>query len=297
MRDADLAVIIVNYNSGDYLERCLRSLEAHHGGLELDVLVIDNASVDGAHRRAVAAHPRVGLIENPVNLFLSPAWNQGIRETSAGYVLLLNPDVEWWHGTLADYVRIAEEHPNAGIIGPLVRNSDGTVYPSGRIFPRVIDAFGHAFLGTLWPNNRFTKRYHIDGWDRTSQREVDWVSGCCMLFPRAVFEDVGCFDEAFPLYGEEFDIATRLRDAGWRIIFTPEIEILHEGGVSTGRSRAQLRMHSMGIYRYYRKHRARGWRRLTLPLAWVVLRVRADVEWLRIGLGVRVKPSLQRSRR
>lgn len=278
---ADLAVVIVNYNTGDYLERCLASLESHRGDVTLDVLVIDNASHDGSHTKAIAAHPWVRLIENPTNVYLSPAWNQGIRATSAPFVLLLNPDTEWWQGTLADYVGIARSHSNAGIVGPLVRNSDGTIYPSGRPLPNVKDAVGHAFLGTVKPNNRFTRRYHLDGWDRTTEREVDWVSGCCMLFPRAAFEQVGLLDEDFLLFGEELDIATRLRSAGWSVVFAPDVEILHEIGVSIGHSRRALLMHSNSIYRYYRKHRAAGWRRATLPLAKLVLRARAEVEWLR----------------
>jgi N-acetylglucosaminyl-diphospho-decaprenol L-rhamnosyltransferase len=284
---AELAVVIVNHNAADYLERCLASLEAHRGDIELDVLVIDNASRDGSHTYAVAEHPWVRLIENPTNVFLSPAWNQGIRETSAPFVLLLNPDTEWWKGTLADLVRIAREHPRTGLVGPLVRNSDGSVYPSGRLFPSVADAVGHAFLGTIRPNNRFTRRYHMDGWDRTTEREVDWVSGCCMLLPRTVFDEVGLLDESFPLYGEELDLATRLREAGWDVLFTPEVEIVHEIGVSTGRSHRTLVMHSMSIYRYYRKHRAAGWRRATLPLAWLALRVRAEAEWVRWRLAGR----------
>jgi N-acetylglucosaminyl-diphospho-decaprenol L-rhamnosyltransferase len=223
----------------------------------------------------------VRLIENPTNVFLSPAWNQGIRATSAPFVLLLNPDTEWWDGTLADYVAVARANPRAGIVGPLIRNPDGTVYPSGRPFPRVVDAFGHAFLGTIAPHNAFTRRYHMDGWDRTTPREVDWVSGACMLIPRAALDDVGLLDEGFWLYGEELDFATRLRSAGWSVLFTPEVEIVHEIGVSTGRSRRTLVMHSDSIYRYYRKHRAAGWRRLTLPLAWLVLRARAELEWMR----------------
>ena len=112
---AELAVVIVNYDTGTYLERCLASLERHRGDIEIDVLVIDNASHDGSHSAAVAAHPWVRLIENPGNVYLSPAWNQGIRESSAPYVLLLNPDVEWWHGTLADYVAVARANPQAGM--------------------------------------------------------------------------------------------------------------------------------------------------------------------------------------
>jgi N-acetylglucosaminyl-diphospho-decaprenol L-rhamnosyltransferase len=279
--EAELAVVIVNYNTGDYLGRCLSSLEAHRGDLRLDVLVIDNASDDGSHEAALATHPWARLIENPENAYLSPAWNQGIRETDAPFLLLLNPDTEWWHGTLADYVAIARAHPRAGMIGPMVRNIDGSVYPSGRPLPSVRDAVGHAFLGLFAPRNRFSRRYHMDGWDRSTEREVDWVSGCCMLFPRRVFDEVGPLDESFLLYGEELDMATRLRDAGWFVLFTPGVEILHAIGVSTGRSRRMSMLHSASIYRYYRKHRARGWRKLTLPLAWTALRARGEIAWLR----------------
>jgi N-acetylglucosaminyl-diphospho-decaprenol L-rhamnosyltransferase len=278
---AQLAVVIVNFNTGDFLERCLASLERHRGDIALDVLVIDNASHDGSHRAAIAAHPWARLIENSSNVYLSPAWNQGIAATAAPYVLLLNPDVEWWAGTLAAYVAIAQAHPRAGIVGPLVRNSDGTVYESGRRFPSVIDALGHAFLGSMRPGNRFTRRYQLDGWDRTSERNVDWVSGCCMLCPRAVFDEVGPLDEGFPLFGEELDFATRLRDAGRSVLYTPEVEIVHEIGVSRGSSREMLLMHSRSIYRYYRKHRADGWRRASLPAARAALRLRAELEALR----------------
>ena len=100
-------------------------------------------------------------------------------------------------------------------------------------------------------------------------------------------EQVGAFDEDFAFYGEELDIATRLRSAGWSVVFTPEVEVIHEGGVSTGRSRGALVTHSASIYRYYRKHRAEGWRRLTLPAAWALLRLRAEVAWLRTKIADR----------
>ena len=279
--EAELAVVIVNYNAGDYLERCLASLAARRGDVRIDVLVIDNASGDGSHTRAAAAHPWARLIENPTNVFLSPAWNQGIRETKAPHVLLLNPDAEIWSGTLAGYLEAARLHPRAAIVGPKILNPDGTVYPSGRAFPGVVDAVGHAMLGGVAPRNRFTRRYLLDGWDRTTERVVDWVSGCCMLMPREALEEVHGFDEDFPLYGEEMDITTRLRAAGWSVLFTPTVEVIHQIGVSTGRSRRTLTMHSNSIYRYYRKHRAQGWRRVTLPFAWALLRLRAELEWIR----------------
>jgi N-acetylglucosaminyl-diphospho-decaprenol L-rhamnosyltransferase len=280
-RAADLAVVIVNYNTGPYLERCLASLVDHRGEIDLEVLVIDNASHDGSHTAAVAAHPFARLIGNPTNVYLSPAWNQGARETSAPYLLFLNPDAELFHGTLADYVRVARAHPRAGIVGPMVRNPDGTVYASGRRFPSVVDATFHALLSPFSRDNPFTRRYEMDGWDRRTEREVDWVSGACMLLPREAYDLVGGFAEALPLYAEELDIATRLRAIGRTVLFTPEVEVLHAIGVSTGRSRAILLMHSRSIYRYYAKHRAAGWRGVTLPLAWAALRPRAEIAWIR----------------
>jgi N-acetylglucosaminyl-diphospho-decaprenol L-rhamnosyltransferase len=284
---ADLAVVIVNYDTGEYLGRCLASLHGHRGDAVVDVIVVDNASRDGSHTRAVAAHPWVRLIENRTNMFLSPAWNQGARATDAPYLLFLNPDTEWWEGTLSDYLRVARAHPRAGIVGPLVRDPDGRIFTSGRAFPNVVDAVGHAFVSPFSRDNRFTRRYELDGWDRTSERAVDWVSGCCMLMPRDAFERMGGFDEGFPLYAEELDMATRLRDAGWSVLFTPEVEILHEAGVSTPRARWTSLMHSRSVYRYYRKHRAPGWRRITLPFAWAALRLRAEIAWLRGRLPAR----------
>jgi len=280
-RPADLAVVIVNYNTGPFLERCLTSLEERAGDASLDVLVIDNASRDGSHRAAVDAHPRVRMIENSSNRFLSPAWNQGIHETAAPYVLLMNPDAEIWSGTLDRLVALMEQRPEVALLGPLIRNADGTPYPTGRRIPTVAEAVGHAFLGPFMPENRFSRAYRMEEWDRASEREVDWVSGACMLLRRAALDEVGLFDERFLLYAEELDISTRLRSAGWSVLFTPEVEVLHEGGVSTGRSRRMHLMHSRSMFLYFDKHRASGWRRALLPFAWLALRLRAEIVSLR----------------
>jgi N-acetylglucosaminyl-diphospho-decaprenol L-rhamnosyltransferase len=284
---AELAVVIVNYETGDYLARCLDSLRRHRGDAVLDVIVIDNASRDGSHTRAIAAHPWARLMENPTNELLSPAWNRGAAATDAPYLLFLNPDTEWWSGTLSDFLRVARAHPRAGILGPLVRDPDGRIFSSGRAFPKLVDAMGHALVSPFSRDNRFTRRYELDGWDRLSERAVDWVSGCCMLMPRDAFDRMDGFDEGFPLYAEELDMATRLREGGWSVLYTPEVEILHEIGVSTPRARWTALMHSRSVYRYYRKHRAKGWRRVTLPVAWVALRLRAEIVWLRGRLAAR----------
>lgn len=278
---ADLAVVVVNYNAGEYLGRCVASLVAAAGELALDILVVDNASHDGSARVAAARTPQVRLIENPTNRGLSAAWNQGAKAVDAPWTLFLNPDTEIWRGDLGALVQAAEARPDVALVGPVIRNVDGTVYESGRVFPGVLQAVGHAFLGPFAPGNRFTRAYRQTSWDRSTEREVEWVSGAAMLIRRSAFEHVGAFDETFWLYGEELDLGTRLRDAGWKVLATPALEILHVGGISTGRSRRTHLMHSQSIYRYYRKHRATGWRRATLPLAWATLRARAEVVALR----------------
>jgi N-acetylglucosaminyl-diphospho-decaprenol L-rhamnosyltransferase len=272
-----LAVVIVNYNAGEYLTRCVGSIYRRSGGLSVDVLVVDNASRDGSARAARRAHPAIRLIENSSNRGLSAAWNQGAALTDAPWICFLNPDTELWAGDLAAFVGAGEARPDVALLGPMIRNPDGSIYESGRGFPSVGQAIGHAFLGPVRPSNRFTRAYRQADWDRRSEREVEWVSGACLLLRRKVFDEIGRFDESFWLYGEELDLCTRLRDAGWKVLYDPRLEIVHEGGVSTGRSRATHLQHSASIYRYYRKHRARGWRRITLPFARAALRTRAEL--------------------
>jgi N-acetylglucosaminyl-diphospho-decaprenol L-rhamnosyltransferase len=151
------------------------------------------------------------------------------------------------------------------------------------VFPSIPDAVGHAFLWPFLPDNRFSRAYTLADWDRTTERLVDWVSMACMLIRRSALDDVGALDESFFLYAEELDLCTRLQRKGWQILYTPELEVIHEGGVSTGITRWALLEHSRSIYRYFAKHRAHGWRRILLPFARLALRVRAEVIARRLG--------------
>lgn len=278
---ADLAVVIVNHNAGPYLERCVRSVLGAAAGIEIDVVIVDNASSDDSAKIAVAAHPEARLIEAGENRGFAAGVNVGIRATDAPFVFVLNPDAEIWEGTLDGFAKVAREHPRAGAIGPLVRNSDGTVYATGRVVPSIRTAVGHAFLGPFLPRNRFSRAYRIDDWDRVSERTVDWVSGSAFLVRREALDQIGLLDEGFFLYAEEVDLFTRLRDGGWTVLFTPELEVVHEGGVSTGRSRRMHLQHSRSVARYFAKHHGDGWRKPLMPLVRLVLRVRAELVSLR----------------
>jgi GT2 family glycosyltransferase len=272
---ADLAVVVVNYNAGDYLPRCLGSVVQASGEVTLDVVVVDNASRDDSIRRAKEEHPAIRLIENHVNRGFAAAANQGISATEAPYVLLLNPDAEVTGGTLASFVKVAEERSGAGVLGPLVLDPDGGIQPSARKVPGLLESLVHAFLGPFAPNNPWSRRYTMADWDRASEREVEWISGSAMLLRRAALEAVGVFDEGYFMYVEDVDLCTRFRKAGWKVLFTPEITVTHVVGVSArGQTRRMAREHSRSIYRYFAKH-SRGPVVLLGPLVRFALWLRA----------------------
>jgi N-acetylglucosaminyl-diphospho-decaprenol L-rhamnosyltransferase len=275
-------VVIVNYNAGEHLRRCIDSVFEHAGDAEVGVVVVDNASFDGSSRAAAEGHSGIQVIENPDNRGFATAVNQGVRATASPFVFVLNPDAWVSAGTLSAFVKFAGGRPGAGVVGPLVRDPDGSIYPSARKVPSIGEAVGHAFLHPFAPDNRFSRAYTMSDWDRASEREVSWVSGSCMLLRREALDRVGSFDEGYFMYAEDADLCTRMRAAGWTVLFTPELEVTHVRGVSTGNSKRMIREHSRSVYRYFSKHHASGWRKVLLPFAWVALRVRAALaSWKR----------------
>jgi N-acetylglucosaminyl-diphospho-decaprenol L-rhamnosyltransferase len=275
-------MVIVNYNAGHYLNRAVRSAFECAGEAGLEVVVVDNASADGSADEAIASNPQTRLIRNAANVGFARAVNQGIRATTAPFVLLLNPDAEVLSGTLAGLLKVAADHPRAGAIGPVVRDPDGGIYPSARKVPTVTEALGHLFLGPFKPDNRFSRAYTMADWDHRSERLVEWVSGSCMLLRREALDEVGLMDEAYFFAVEDVDLCTRLRHAGWEVRFTPELEVLHQVGISRGRSKRITLEHSKSIYRYFVKFESPGWRTALRPLVWVALRGRALlVSWRR----------------
>lgn len=270
----DLAVVVVNHNTGEYLARCTSSIASSGGELRIELVVVDNASSDGSVDRA--AGPGVRLIRNPDNRGFARAANQGIEATAAPLVLLLNPDAEVVGGSLTALVKVARERPRAGAIGALVRNPDGSIQPSARRVPRLGEALGHAFLGPIWKDNPWTRSYTMAAWDRSSEREVEWVSGSAMLLRREALDEVGTFDEGYFMYVEDVDLCTRLRGAGWEVLFSPELEVVHQIGVSTHGQRGRMAFaHSDSIYRYFSKHRAAGAATVLKPAVRVALWLRA----------------------
>src|SRR5215218_7466913 len=178
-----VSVVLVTYESAEDLAACLATLPAAAGPHELEVVVVDNASRDGSAE--IARRLGVKVLENPANLGLSRAIDLGAAATDAPWLLLVNPDTR---------LATAAADPTIGCVGPHLRNSDGSEYPTGRRFPSILVGALHAALGTVWPGNPATRHYHMADLDRSRPVPVDWVSGACMLLRREAYEAAGRFD-------------------------------------------------------------------------------------------------------
>ncbi|MCA1818302.1 MAG: glycosyltransferase family 2 protein [Acidobacteria bacterium] len=252
-----LSVIIVTYNSARHLPVCLESLGEHLRNVEYEVCVVDNASDDGTVALARAAGGRTRVVRNDRNLGFSAAVNTGLRSTSGRYCMWLNPDAMIVGGDVSELLRHFEEEPEVGIIGPQVLNADGSVQLSCRSFPSYNTAFfnRYSLLTRLFPTNRYSRTYLHTDWDHRKLREVDWVSGACLLHRRALLDDVGGLDEQFFMYIEDIDFCLRASRAGWKVHYHPALRVLHHiAGSSRQVPFSMIVELHKSIWRYYAKH-------------------------------------------
>jgi GT2 family glycosyltransferase len=252
-----LSVIIVTYNSAQHLRHCLASIEEHLKDVDYEVCLVDNASDDDSADLAGAAGGRVRLLSNSRNLGFAAATNIGLKNTSGHYVMWLNPDATIEGGDVGDLLRYMDRNGDVGILGPQVLNADGTVQLSCRSFPSYSAAFfnRYSLLTKLFPSNRYSRRYLHSDWDHQSLREVDWVSGACLLHRRSLLEDIGELDEHYFMYIEDIDFCLRANRAGWKIHYLPGLRVRHHiGGSSRQVPFSMIVELHKSIWRYYAKH-------------------------------------------
>lgn len=267
-RRPDLSVVIVNWNTQDELEACLRSVEAQNFA-RLEIIVVDNYSPDGSAQMVRDQFTGVHLIENDRNLGFAKAANQGIAASRGRYVMLLNPDSEVNPGALTALVRFGDENSDIGIIGPRILNPDGSLQFSCRSFPTLMaGVFRNTILTRFFPKNAYLLEYLMVDCDHNVQRDVDWVSGAAVVIRRELLEDVGSLDERFYMYCEDVDLAYRARAKGWRVTYFPGAEVIH--AIGKGSSKNANRMiveHHRSMWRFFRKH----YRRKYSPIVWPVV--------------------------
>jgi N-acetylglucosaminyl-diphospho-decaprenol L-rhamnosyltransferase len=285
-----VVAIVVNYNAADHLASCVKSLRAN--GV-LDVLVIDNGSTDASCGAATSEGAR--WIRAGANLGYGRGANLGASTEegrAATYLLVCNPDTELGDGAVSALLAWLAAEPDLGVVGPRLLNPDGSVYPSARTFPDLLDAMGHGFLGLLAPANRFTRRYRMLDWDHRDRARVDWISGACMVARRTAWDAVGGFDPAYFMYLEDVDLCWRLRQAGWGVGYEPAAHVTHEQGVSTNHHPYRmLAAHHLSMWRFAWRTTS-GPRRAALPLVAIGLVARFAAATLSHRLGASGRSAL-----
>jgi hypothetical protein len=261
MAPPDLSVCIVNWNTRSDLEHALDSVLKADQGLDLQVIVVDNASRDGSADMVRERFAQVSLIRSPQNLGFARGYNLAARQARGRYLLILNPDTEARPDALRRLVEFMDAHPAAAAAGPRLLNSDGTLQLSCRRFPRALaGVFRNTFLGRLFPGNRYAAHYLMTDWNHAEPREVDWVSGAAMCVRREAWDQIGGFDERFFMYAEDMDWCLRAREAGWQIHYVPDAAIIHRVGRSSDqRPAAMVVQFHRSMARFYCKHYARRW--------------------------------------
>jgi GT2 family glycosyltransferase len=234
----DLSVIIVNYNVKHFLEQCLHSVLKAGEGLEVEVIVVDNASVDGSCQMVKEKFKRVTLIENKENLGFSKANNQGIRRALSRYILLLNPDTIVQEDTFRKCIEFMETNPDAGCLGVKMIDGKGNFLPeSKRSLPTPVVSFFKVFgLSALFPRSRTFGRYHLGFLDNNQTHRIDVLPGAFMFLRKSVLDEVGLLDESFFMYGEDIDLSYRILQAGYKNYYFPGTTIIHYKGESTKKS-------------------------------------------------------------
>jgi N-acetylglucosaminyl-diphospho-decaprenol L-rhamnosyltransferase len=249
----DLSIVILNWNVRDLLERCLASLQSERSVLE--IIVVDNASRDDSVAMLRARYPDVKLIANTVNRGFTGGNNQGIEASRGRCVMVLNPDTEVLGDALDQLVSYLDGHPDVGAIGPQLLNPDRSIQSSRRRFPTLATAFFEStWLQGLAPR-RILAHFYMDDVPVSPAHEVDWLSGACTVFRRAVLDGVGLYDaQTFFMYSEELDLCRRIKAAGWRIVYLPEAQVVHYVGKSSDQAVAARHIYfQTSKVRYVRK--------------------------------------------
>lgn len=253
---------IVTYRARDLLRDCLQSLY-QNTHLTFEVIVVDNASKDGVVEMLQREYPEICLVENPHNAGYTRPMNQAMRLGRGRYLLQLNPDTLVLPEAIDRLVMFMDEHPEVGICGPKVLNRDLTLQkPCRRGEPRPWAVLTY-FLGlsALFPQSPFFSQYLMTYMDEDAAHPVDGVAGSCMLARRSMIDQIGYLDERYFAYQEDADFCFRARQAGWKVYYMPQAQIIHFGSLGGSRVQPYRSIYEWhrSYYHYYRSHLAKDY--------------------------------------
>lgn len=258
--DADLGIVILNYNTRELLRECLLSL-VDTRGLTLDIAVVDNASTDGSAAMMAQEFSGVRLIASERNGGYAYGNNLALREFLARpnpprALMLLNTDTRVPPDALRRLMDFLDTHPDVGVVGPKLVRADGSLdLACRRSFPTPEISFYRMLgLSQLWPRSPRFGRYNLTFLDENEITEVDSVVGAAMIIRTRALQQAGLLDESFFMYGEDLDLALRIKQHGWKVFYNPHAQIVHYKRESSKKSRkAQVEFYR-AMYIFYNKH-------------------------------------------
>mgnify|MGYP001576786662 FL=1 len=296
MREPDLSIIIVNYNTSDLLADCLRSVfaaAAPKNGLE--VIVVDNASSDGSSQMVAGQFKQVKLVRNKANLGFARANNEGSKVAKGKYLLFLNSDTVVKRYSLVKPLKFLKNHPKVGAVTIKLILGDGSLdIDNHRGFPTPWASFCHFFgLSGLFPHSTIFNPYHLGLKKLNRIHAIPVAAGSFLLMPAKLFDQIGRWDEAYYFYGEDIDLCYRINEAGFKVIYYPKVSTIHLKGASSGLRRetaaiakpdratrirvARASVEAMKIF--YAKFYAQKYPRL---ITWFVLSAITLKSWFRV---------------
>jgi GT2 family glycosyltransferase len=278
-----LDVLIVSFNTRELLRDCLRSIESHRppaAEIELRISVLDNASDDGSAPMIRADFPSVRLVLSDENLGFGRANNQLAASSTADYLLLLNSDTIWTEDVATPLIEVLESWPGAGITAPRLVEPDGTLQLSSQSLPTPALELADVLRGTKlarvlprWDTHADVERMrqtHLA--DERTPRETEFIWATCWMLRRSLVEQHGLFRPEFHMYDEDLDFCLRMRHAGVRLVYCPNVELVHLGGGSSRMPASKLLMMRRARARFYRlNHGRRAW--LAVAVGVTALRV------------------------
>ncbi len=254
-----VSAIVLNYRSPKDTLTCVRALLRQTMADELEIIVVDNHSDDesiGVFRAAWKDEPRVRVVECGRNVGYARGNAVGMRAARGRYVLFINPDNTPPETAVRDLADILQGHPDIGIVAPALLYPDGTVRPSARSFPTVLELFMKRIAAKTWHERH--KNTPVSG-GMSAMQDVDWVAGACLMIEKSFFEQLGGFDGRFFLFFEDIDLCRRVWQAGKRVVYAPGIHVsdkprrLSEGGILSLLWKKTGRIHLRSGIRYFRK--------------------------------------------
>lgn len=281
-----ISIIIVTWNSEEFIENCLKSIFENKRTIDLEVIVVDNASQDETVKIIKGFKPEVKLISNQKNLGYARGNNQGIEIAQGEYILLLNPDIELKDNSLKLMLRFLQEHKEIDGVGPQLLNRDSSIQASCREFPDFsILLWEITGLSYLFPRNKIFGRWRMGYFDFKATREVDQPMGSCLLLRREILQKVGNLDVGFPIFFNDVDLCYRIKRSGGVLYFYPEAKALHYKGGSTQKAKPKMILSShFSFFRFLNKHKKGVLNKILIYLSGIVLLLSALFRILLYGL-------------